>query len=684
MLFYGFKAHFVCASNSVLSEAFDEGMERVKELIDMVNKSVGHRAMKNDMALFICYVRKNMMHFSAAVNSENRITAKQMHDCVFSKLATELGIQEVSLTQFKEITNNDFLELIKDAYAFVGTYHDSCEFSRNNHMDYDIWWFQWREELCPSVRLPYKMALKYAHDMMADKSFLEELDRIYSKENCRKFYGHPVHYKICVGSSDESERMINLLVTALYTNHRLPGRRITYISEIQESSREVREIHNLISHAGSTTVVVELKGSDMEEHENYAVDYAETIEGLQALFKRYRREVLFIFVVNTKNPGFSKGMINLLENEAKLIDISYSAGNKEQATAIMREWLAKNYRGDMSAEKVAQYLKEQESYTYADLQDAYRKIEQDVLTSQIYPAYKKTESIYVGGDIDHRSAYKKLMDMVGVNDVKKIVNQIIAMHKMQKMRMKTGLKKQNASLHMIFTGTPGTAKTTVARLLAEILKAERLVESGSFVECGRVDLVGKYVGWTAKTVKDKFKEANGGILFIDEAYALVDDSHSFAEEAINTIVQEMENNRNDVIVIFAGYPEKMERFLNKNEGLRSRIAFHLDFPDYSPKELDKILELLAKERDATMSDGARAKAHDVFEHVVSQPEFGNGRFVRNLLEQAMLNQALRITECKGEVSRQDMQMLIAEDFDVKIVDLYKKKSAHTVGFCIGR
>ena len=107
------------------------------------------------------------------------------------------------------------------------------------------------------------------------------------------------------------------------------------------------------------------------------------------------------------------------------------------------------------------------------------------------------------------------------------------------------------------------------------------METGNFVECGRADLVARYVGWTAKTVKEKFNKARGGILFIDEAYALVDDTNSFGAEAINTIVQEMENRRDSVIVIFAGYPEKMEQFLEGNEGLRSRIAFHLDFPDYN-------------------------------------------------------------------------------------------------------
>ena len=181
-------------------------------------------------------------------------------------------------------------------------------------------------------------------------------------------------------------------------------------------------------------------------------------------------------------------------------------------------------------------------------------------------------------------------------NIKALVDQIINTAKIRQSRSKMGLDNYNVSQHMLFTGNPGSAKTTVARLMAEILKQEGVLETGHFVECGRADLVGKYVGWTAQIVQKKFREAVGGILFIDEAYALVDDTNSFGAEAINTIVQEMENRRDNVIVIFAGYPDKMEHFLSENEGLRSRIAFHLDFPDYNAEEMLQILELMVKNK----------------------------------------------------------------------------------------
>lgn len=236
---------------------------------------------------------------------------------------------------------------------------------------------------------------------------------------------------------------------------------------------------------------------------------------------------------------------------------------------------------------------------------------------------------------------------------------------------------------MVFTGNPGSAKTTVARLIAQILRKEDIVDGGKFVECGRADLIAKYVGWTAKTVRSKFREAKGGILFIDEAYSLVDGSNSFGDEAINTIVQEMENHREDVIVIFAGYPDKMKDFLDKNEGLRSRIAFHLDFPDYTPDEMVDILKLMADQHGYKLEKAAFSKCHEIFESACREDDFGNGRFVRNLLEQAELAQAHRIaSKTRGnKISKKSLVTLSPEDFDVNISK--KVKAARIpIGFAV--
>lgn len=238
---------------------------------------------------------------------------------------------------------------------------------------------------------------------------------------------------------------------------------------------------------------------------------------------------------------------------------------------------------------------------------------------------------------------------------------------------------------MLFTGNPGSAKTTCARLLAGILKDRGLLASGEFVECGRSDLVGKYVGWTAIIVKEKFKQAQGGVLFIDEAYALNSDD-KFGPEAINTIVQEMENHRDDVIVIFAGYPEPMEEFLKANEGLRSRIAFHLNFPDYNVEEMTEIFALMMKEQGYTCSKRFLAKAYDLFAEAVTHADFGNGRFARNLLEQSIMKQSARLIRMNAEtsapsrpLSRKDLITLLADDLSVESVTNYRVEKP-SIGF----
>ena len=236
-------------------------------------------------------------------------------------------------------------------------------------------------------------------------------------------------------------------------------------------------------------------------------------------------------------------------------------------------------------------------------------------------------------------------------------------------------------MHMVFTGNPGTAKTTVARLFAQIMKENGLLSVGDLIEVGRADLVGKYVGWTAPTVKAKFAAAKGSVLFIDEAYSLVDDKDGlFGDEAINTIVQEMENHRDDTVVIFAGYPDKMEQFLKKNPGLRSRIAFHIPFEDYKPAELLDIFTLMAKKQKLELAPLVRERLLPIFSLATKQPDFGNGRFVRNLLEKSRMKQASRLVRLDPDTVTMEMvSTLIPEDIDEP--QLPQKEERRVLGFC---
>lgn len=257
------------------------------------------------------------------------------------------------------------------------------------------------------------------------------------------------------------------------------------------------------------------------------------------------------------------------------------------------------------------------------------------------------------------SAYDKLKFLVGLNEIKLVVKRILATYSINQLRKNRGLTVDSNTMHMVFTGNPGSAKTTVARLLVDIFYSAGIIKRRSFIECARYDLVGQYIGSTAPKVKEIFRKAYGGILFIDEAYSLTGDKKDFGPEAITTIVQEMENSRDNIIVIFAGYPEKMKKFLAQNEGMRSRIAFHLDFPDYTAEELMQILELMLANREYTISNDAKAECGKIFEEIVKEKDFGNGRFVRNLLEKAIMKQSLRLYENS------------AMDIDIEAIDLLR-------------
>lgn len=278
------------------------------------------------------------------------------------------------------------------------------------------------------------------------------------------------------------------------------------------------------------------------------------------------------------------------------------------------------------------------------------------------------------------TAKKELEDMIGLSLVKAVISKVIATYKINKLRLERGMDKNRSSLHMVFTGNPGTAKTTVARLFAEIMKDEKVLSTGKFVEAGRADLVGDHVGETAKLVKRKFKEAQGGVLFVDEAYALCDSyEHGFGDEAINTLVQEMENHREDVIVIFAGYPKPMKEFLERNPGMSSRIAFHIEFEDYTLDELCEITELMLCQKKMSITKEAMEILKENYKVAMGKKDYGNGRFVRKTLEEAEMNLAERVLNM-GSIELSDTLISRIEKSDVELFKPSERKEKMKIGF----
>ena len=250
----------------------------------------------------------------------------------------------------------------------------------------------------------------------------------------------------------------------------------------------------------------------------------------------------------------------------------------------------------------------------------------------------------------------KLNDLVGLDNIKAEVAALINLINIQKIRKSRGMKQIPISYHMVFTGNPGTGKTTVARLLSEIYRELGVLSKGSFVETDRSGLVAGY----------KVTEAMGGILFIDEAYALTssDSSSDYGKEAIDTLVKAMEDNRDDLIVIVAGYTEPMKKFINSNPGLRSRFNKYLDFPDYEPEELTEIFRRMCRSNGYDVSSEAETAIKERFTELYENRDetFGNGRDVRNIFEKAVVKQATRLA---GINSPSNTQIITLEKSDVE-------------------
>ena len=258
----------------------------------------------------------------------------------------------------------------------------------------------------------------------------------------------------------------------------------------------------------------------------------------------------------------------------------------------------------------------------------------------------------------------ELNQLIGLNNVKKLVNEILAFADIQKERKEQGLNATPLVLHMIFKGNPGTGKTTIARLLGKILKVKGFLSSGHIIEIERADLVGEYIGHTAHKVRDQIKKSMGGILFIDEAYSLARGGEKdFGKEAIDALVKAMEDYKNDIILILAGYKDEMDNFLKINPGLKSRFPIHIDFNDYSLEELVEIAELMVREREYVLAKSSKARLYNLLaiQRTRGGVHSGNARLVRNLIERAIRKQAVRLKN-KKYYSRDELMTLMRDDF----------------------
>ena len=313
------------------------------------------------------------------------------------------------------------------------------------------------------------------------------------------------------------------------------------------------------------------------------------------------------------------------------------------------------------------FLRRNESYAPSRFKNAMPKLAtHPVLESAAIPddalvdigaAHRESNLEQVLDDLDR--------ELVGLRPVKSYIRQIASLLLVARLREKIGLATDRPTLHMCFTGHPGTGKTTVAMRMATLLHHLGYVRRGHLVVATRDDLVGQYVGHTAPKTKEILKKAMGGVLFIDEAYYLYrpENERDYGQEAIEMLLQMMENQREDLVVILAGYQARMETFFQYNPGFRSRIAHHISFPDYAMEELATIGELMLSQQNYAFDTESRAAFVEYLELRRKQPHFANARSVRNAIDRIKLRQANRLIACGGSISREELVRI--DELDIR-------------------
>ncbi len=517
----------------------------------------------------------------------------------------------------------------------------------------------------------YNSALKTSSSV----SLESELVRIYSKSAAPEVSGHPVHYFIETDNKNENENVLSVLLPALYSQGRIKSRKYCVISFTPDDQYPRSYYECIYKNCTGGTVVLNMN----DERMGKTFSDSGLVSMCREMIRKYRHDVLTI-VCLPHSCGKLKDMILQNSDNSCFVEIYEDEFKNEKARDHLKT-LAKNH-GAAADKKLYCAVIPDKTYIRDDLTEIFNAWYDEKLKRSIFTQYKNISNKRTDDSAQsNNAALDELYGMIGLENAKKTIINALNYYKIQKKYKEFGISQDKPAMHMVFTGNPGTAKTSVARIFAKIMKENGMLSSGHLVEVGRADLVERYVGWTAKKVMQKFDEAKGGVLFIDEAYSLSSTDHganSYGEEAINTIVQEMENKRDDLVVIFAGYPDEMNEFLDRNPGLRSRIAFHLEFPDYSTGELCEIARSIGQTKGVTITDEAMKKLAVLFDAARNESDFGNGRYVRNVIERSRMNLAARVVDMDPD----DITKTILTTIEVEDIEQPKitEKPVRRIGF----
>lgn len=616
-------------------EEYDAFFDEKNQLINEFNEMA--RTMSNRSCAFISSAVKDQAIIGVMMTDiEADVKAYVKNFFSFIKLeCVDINFEEITVETFKRMIPNG--------------YHDNFKFDEDLLNDYeldDLFSNYRRSYISENITKPIdkKDALAVSKKYLCSETFEPELKRIFRKNSVGVTKGIPVHYLV---QSDNAHRLADTLVSSLYSNNRLGCARYTVLDLYNLSARssDIRELFRVCS---GSTIIMNCCGLKCTNSDNCTAD--ETIPDiLFDLINVYKNEIQFIFTFSNDGPSLPDAVEEKL-GAITFVKLADDTVENEDAHKYLRK-LCREENTSCDKDLLSLCAKDT-PYRASELMGMYDTWYSNVLKTKIYPQYSNFKKLYDREEAKEikGSAYSELQELIGLDSAKSVIEKAITYSKAQKIFADKGMKESRTAMHMVFTGNPGTATTTVARLFARILKENGVLSKGS-------------------------------VLFIDEAYSLCDDrSGSYGDEAINTIVQEMENNRDDMVVIFAGYPKEMNDLLDRNPGLRSRIAFHVNFEDYTAEELLSIVHLMAKNNEHKLADDVDETLLPFLERVCKKPNFGNGRFARNLIEGALFGQALRLTRQNfSTMTMDDIVTLKARDFDLTEDDTLEEEPKH-IGF----
>lgn len=616
-------------------EEYDTFFDEKNQLINEFNEMA--RTMSNRSCAFISSAVKDQAIIGVMMTDiEADVKAYVKNFFSFIKLeCVDINFEEITVETFKRMIPNG--------------YHDNFKFDEDLLNDYeldDLFSNYRRSYISENITKPIdkKDALAVSKKYLCSETFEPELKRIFRKNSVGVTKGIPVHYLV---QSDNAHRLADTLVSSLYSNNRLGCARYTVLDLYNLSARssDIRELFRVCS---GSTIIMNCCGLKCTNSDNCTAD--ETIPDiLFDLINVYKNEIQFIFTFSNDGPSLPDAVEEKL-GAITFVKLADDTVENEDAHKYLRK-LCREENTSCDKDLLSLCAKDT-PYRASELMGMYDTWYSNVLKTKIYPQYSNFKKLYDREEAKEikGSAYSELQELIGLDSAKSVIEKAITYSKAQKIFADKGMKESRTAMHMVFTGNPGTATTTVARLFARILKENGVLSKGS-------------------------------VLFIDEAYSLCDDrSGSYGDEAINTIVQEMENNRDDMVVIFAGYPKEMNDLLDRNPGLRSRIAFHVNFEDYTAEELLSIVHLMAKNNEHKLADDVDETLLPFLERVCKKPNFGNGRFARNLIEGALFGQALRLTRQNfSTMTMDDIVTLKARDFDFTEDDTLEEEPKH-IGF----